>query len=240
MGQMFKALFKNDQAMTAVVAVILVYLALNIVGNLILYFFQFDVGNTNAYSIFVAGCFVAQVIAMLLIPLIRKKVDKMRLFLYAIIIQILGFAVLLIFAYTNLYHMTGWGVLVLPGIMVYAGYGVLTVMLTIFLSDAVDYGELKNGRREESVIFSMQTFTVKLASGIAIFIAGIAIKVVALDPQAASQTISTLNGLRIFMTIPSAIILVIALIVFRKFYRLDDQKMEEISAQLAGRGEKQA
>ena len=232
-GQMFKALFKNDQAMTAVVAVIMVYLALNIVGNLILYFFQFDVGNTGAYSIFVAACFVTQVIAMLLIPLIRKKVDKMRLFLYAILIQIFGFAVLLVFAYSNLYHTAGWGILVIPGVMVYAGYGVLTVMLTIFLSDTVDYGELKNGRREESVIFSMQTFTVKLASGIAVFIAGVVIKVVALDPQAVSQTVATLNGLRIFMTIPSAVILVIALIVFKKFYRLSDQKMEEISKELS-------
>ena len=38
-GQMFRSLFRNDQAMTSVIAVILVYLALNIVGNLILYFF---------------------------------------------------------------------------------------------------------------------------------------------------------------------------------------------------------
>ena len=50
--------------------------------------------------------------------------------------------------------------------------GVNNVVITVFLANTVDYGELKNGRREESVIFSMQTFVVKLASGIAAFIIG--------------------------------------------------------------------
>ena len=42
-GQMFRTLFANDQAMTVVVSIILVYTSVNICGNLVLYFFQFDV-----------------------------------------------------------------------------------------------------------------------------------------------------------------------------------------------------
>ena len=230
--QMFRSLFHNDQAMVSVVAVILVYMALNIVANLILYFFQFDVGNTGAYNIFVAGCFAAQVLSMLLIPVIRRKVDKLRLFRYAILMQIVGFILLLVFAYSGLYRTVTWMILFLPGVLVYAGYGILTVMLTIFLADAVDYGELKNGTREESVIFSMQTFTVKLAAGIGVFIAGIAIDAIGLDAAAAAQSASALAGLRICMTIPSVVILAAALVVFRKWYRLDERKMEEITAEL--------
>lgn len=47
----------------------------------------------------------------------------------------------------------------------------LTVLTTVFLANTVDYGELKNNRRDESVIFSMQTFVVKLASGVAAMLA---------------------------------------------------------------------
>ena len=54
------------------------------------------------------------------------------------------------------------------------------MLITIFLSDTIDYGEMKNHRRDESIICSMQTFVVKLASGIAVFFAGIAIKAVGL------------------------------------------------------------
>ena len=235
-GHMFKSLFKNDQAMTVVIAVILVYMALNIVGNLILYFFQFDVGNTDAYSVFVAICFAAQVLFMALVPAFRRKIEKLKFFALGIAVQVLGFVVLLVFAYTNLYQ-DNWIILALPGVLVYAGYGILNVMLTIFLSDSVDYGELKNGTREEAVVFSMQTFTVKLASGLAAFVAGLAIDLIHLDPDAVSQTKETLSGLRVWMTIPSVIILAVALLVFWKFYKLSDSKMEEISEKLREKAE---
>ena len=229
---MFKALFKNDQAMTVVVSVILVYTALNIVGNLILYFFQFDVGDTGAYSIFVGVAFAAQVLAMMLFPMLRAKFGKKQLFIAGFVVQIAGFVILLLMSVLNIYSVTTWMVLFLPGILVYAGYGTLNVLLTIFLSDSVDYGEVKNGTREESVIFSMQTFTVKLASGLAVFLAGIAIDMIHMDTEAATQTQATLSGLRMWMTVPSVILLIIGILVYLKFYKLDDRTMAEISAKL--------
>ena len=51
--------------------------------------------------------------------------------------------------------------LLIPGVVVFACNGMLSVLTTLFLSNSVDYGQLKTGRREESVIFSMQTFVVK-------------------------------------------------------------------------------
>ena len=53
--------------------------------------------------------------------------------------------------------------LFVPAFFVFMAFGILTVLTTVFLANTVDYGELKNGRRDESVIFSMQTFVVKLA-----------------------------------------------------------------------------
>ena len=229
--EMFRSLFTNDQAMTIVVSIILVYTALNIVGNLLLYFFQFDVGEVSGYGIFTAFCFAAQVLIMMLFPLFRKVLGKTQLFMTGFITQILGFLLILVMAGTGMYAKN-WAILCIPGALVYAGYGILNVLLTVFLSDSVDYGEYKNGTREESVIFSMQTFTVKLASGLAIFAAGIIIDVVKLDVDAVSQTAETLNGLRVAMTIPSVILLIAGIIVYRVFYKLDDKKMAEISAKI--------
>ena len=231
-GQMFRSLLRNDQAMTIVASIILVYTALNIVGNLILYFFQYDVGNTDAYSVFVAVCFATQVVVMFAFPLFRKKLSAASLFMAGFVIQIAGFLVILLMAFTGLYDNTTWLVLCIPGILVYCGYGILNVSLTVFLSDTVDYGEYKNGTRDEAVIFSMQTFTVKLASGLAVFIAGVVIDLVGLDVDAQVQTAQTLAGLRLWMTIPSIILLLIGIVIYKKFYRLDAQKMQEISAAL--------
>lgn len=231
-ADMFKALFKNDQAMTVVVSIILVYTSLNICGNLVLYFFQFDVGNEGAYSIFAAVAFAAQVLVMMIIPVLRKKFTKAQLFISGFIIQIAGFAVILAMAFAKIYTPENWYILCLPGIMIYLGYGMLNVIMTIFLSDSVDYGEVKNGTREESVIFSMQTFTVKLASGVAVFLAGLVVEWIHLDTEASVQTQGTLDALRMWMTIPSIILLVIGIFVFKKFYRLNDAKMEEIKSKL--------
>lgn len=188
-SDMFKALFKNDQAMTVVVSIILVYTSINICGNLVLYFFRF-------------------------------------------IIQIAGFAVILIMAFAKLYTPQSWYILCLPGILIYLGYGMLNVIMTIFLSDSVDYGEVMNGTREESVIFSMQTFTVKLASGVAVFLAGLVVDWIHLDTSATVQTQDTLDALRMWMTIPSVILLIVGIFVFKRFYRLDDARMEEIKSKL--------
>ena len=232
--EMVSALFKNDQAMTVVVSIILVYSSLNIVGNLILYFFQYDVGNTDAYSVFSAVAFGTQVLIMMLFPLLRKMFEKTRLFMMGFGSMILGFLVILLMAYTGIYHST-WVWLCIPGVLVYVGYGILNVSMTIFLSDSVDYGEWKNGSRDESVIFSMQTFTVKLASGLAVFLAGLIIDWVHLDTESEVQSAATLSGMRLWMTIPSILLLILGIVVYRKFYKLDDEMLKRITSELKKR-----
>ena len=54
----------------------------------------------------------------------------------------------------------------------------------------------KTGSRNESVVFSMQTFVVKLASAVSVLIAGIGIDLIGLDDTAAVQSESTLLGLQ--------------------------------------------
>ena len=235
--QMFGSLFKNDQALTIVLSVILVYTALNITSNLLLYFFQFDVGNTDVYSLFVAAVFVVQVVIMLLLPLMRKKFSKYSLFYSGFVLQIVGFLVLLALAASGIYRSVSWALLIVPGALVYAGYGMLNVLMTIFLSDSVDYGQYKNGVREEAVIFSMQTFTVKLASGIAVAVAGVAINLINLDTEALTQTTQTLSGLRICVTIPPIVLLIVGIILFRKCYKLTEERMFAISHSLKEREE---
>lgn len=100
-----------------------------------------------------------------------------------------------------------------------------------------NYGELKNNRRDESVIFSMQTFVVKLASGVAALIASICLSICNLSNntetlQAAETAASSVFGLRMTMTVFPIIGLLIALAVFGKKFILTEKKVEEITQQL--------
>ena len=151
-----------------------------------------------------------------------------------------GYAVLLILAFTN---MSSVFLLFIPAFFIFAANGVLQVLTTVFLANTVDYGQLKNGRRDESVIFSMQTFVVKLASGIAAFIASICLSINSLSSQETTEADQVIDfakdvagsaklGLRMTMTIIPIVGLFVAIIVFRKKFILTDEKVEEIAAQI--------
>lgn len=115
--------------------------------------------------------------------------------------------------------------------------GMLNVIVTVFLANTVDYGELKNNRRDESVIFSMQTFVVKLASGIAALAASIVISIFHIQKNETAAVLTAIDessrmGLRICMTIIPIVVLIIGLIIFKKYYILNDEKLEEITGKL--------
>ncbi|MCM1496599.1 MAG: glycoside-pentoside-hexuronide (GPH):cation symporter [Bacteroides sp.] len=237
-GQMFKALLENDQAMAVVITIVLINCSIYITSNLVIYFFKYDFGGPkweDAYTVFNTFGGAIQILAMMIFfPLLRKafKFSAIKVFYISFVMAILGYAVLLILAFVN---MSSVVLLFIPGFFIFAANGMLTVLVTVFLANTVDYGELKNDRRDESVIFSMQTFVVKLASGVATFIASICLTVCNLksdtDAVVAVEDASII-GLRMTMTIIPIIGLLIAVFLFRKKFILTEEKVEEITAQI--------
>ena len=243
-GQMFKALVQNDQAMTVTIAIVLVNTAVYITSNLVIYFFKYDFGTTgwnDAYVLFNMFGGAVQVLAMMLFyPLLRKKFSSLQIFYICIGMAVVGYGVLLGLAFTS---MSSVFLLFIPGFCIFAANGMLTVITTVFLANTVDYGELKNGRRDESVIFSMQTFVVKLASGVAALAASICLSVNKLSDEAITEeakhvdwslgvSASAKTGLRMTMTIIPIIGLIVAFLWFKKKFILTDQKVEEIAAEV--------
>ena len=174
--QMFKALVKNDQAMAAVIAIVLINTAIYITSNLVIYFFKYDFGGTSWHDDYVLfntfGGAVQILSMMLLYPLLRNviKMSNTKIFYTCLGMGIFGYAVLLVLAIVGMGNVF---VLFVPGFFIFAASGLLNILTTVFLANSVDYGLLKNGTSDESVIFSMQTFVVKLASGVAAFAASI-------------------------------------------------------------------
>lgn len=172
--QMFKALVQNDQAVAVVVTIVLINASVYITSNLVIYFFKYDFGGAdwyNGYTLFNTFGGAVQILSMMvLFPLLRKLMNTMKIFYVSFAMAITGYIMLLILVFTS---MSSVFVLFIPAFFIFAANGMLLVLTTIFLANTVDYGELKNNRRDESVIFSMQTFVVKLASGVAALVVSI-------------------------------------------------------------------
>lgn len=239
-GQMFKALFSNDQAVTVVATIVLINCSLYITSNLLIYFFKYDIGGANwnaNYVLFNTVGGAVQIISMMLFyPLLRKFMSSIKVFYVSFGMAITGYLVLFVMMCLGVSSVY---VLLAPGFLIFAAFGMLTVLTTVFLANTVDYGELKNKRRDESIIFSMQTFVVKLASGVAILVASICISVgkISKDTTETAAAVALSDSSRMVLRTTMAMIpifgLCVALIIFVKKYMLTDEKLEQISKELA-------
>ena len=246
-GQMFKALFSNDQALITVLAILLVNGSLYLTSNLIIYFFKYDVGGTGwmgNYTLFTMVGGVCQILGMMVVyPLLHKKLSNTTLFKIALTMAIAGYGLILGVCLLGL--SSSMILLCICGALVFMANGILTVLTTVFLSGSVDYGQLKTGRREESVIFSMQTFVVKAASGIAVFITGIGLDLIGLvgdtseTEEIVAQSADTILGLRLLMTILPILGLAVAFVFFALKFKLTDSKVQEIAETLKAQKEHQ-
>ena len=235
-GEMFKSLLKNDQAMAVVIAIVILNCATYLTSNLVIYFFKYDIGGEgwrNTYTLFTTFGGGIQILSMMLLyPLLRKKMSTTKVFRVGLFMEILGYVILLVLACLN---MTSVVFLLIPGFFIFGATGVLTVLTTVFLANTVDYGEWKNGRRDESVIFSMQTFVVKLASGISALLASLCLEIFHISDNAEATlevAKTSVMGLRFTMTIIPIAGLIVALIFFGKKYILTDEKVQEIADSL--------
>ena len=204
-GDMFRALVRNDQAMTVVISIVLI--------------------NTFGGAVQIMSM-------MLLYPLIRKFLSTVQVFCTSLGMAVAGYAVLLILACTNMSNMF---MLFIPGFFIFGANGLLTILTTVFLANSVDYGQWKNGSRDESVIFSMQTFVVKLASGVAVLLASICLAVFQISENTEVETMAagqSVMGLRLTMTVLPVAGLAAAAVLFTKKFKLTDEKMEEIGEAL--------
>ena len=238
---MFKALVQNDQAMTVVIAIVMINTALYFTQQLVYFFLKYDFSPATYRDDFTlfntvgGGC---QILAMIfLFPILRSFMDTVKIFYTCFGMAVLGYVLIIVIALTGTSNIM-W--LLIPAALIMSAVGVLNVIITVFLANTVDYGEWKNHRRDESVIFSMQTFVVKLASGISGFMSSMVLAIFSINPDKEATVVKAISdsqrfGLRFTMTLIPIAVLVVGAIVFKKRYALSDTKMQEITSEIESR-----
>lgn len=234
--EMFKALIENDQAMAVVIAIVLVNTAVYLTSNLLIYFFKYDLAGENwkgDYALFNTFGGGMQILAMMIFfPILRKFFNTVKMYYISVAAAVFGYLILLGLSLMGINNVFAFFV---PGFFIFGAVGLLNVLVTVFLANTVDYGQLKNNRRDESVIFSMQTFVVKLASGVSALLASLCLQIFSIsEDEEALTTVSggSVVGLRMTMTLLPILGLVVAYMVFKKRFILTDEKVKEITEKL--------
>ena len=110
------------------------------------------------------------------------------------------------------------------------GISSMFVSQTIFLADIVDYGEYKNGVRNESITFSMKGFLQKMAYTIQTVVLFSALWIMDYNTQKAANSISasTKTGIGILAFGVPIILLAASLVVFRKKFKVYGKLADDV------------
>lgn len=231
--KMLGLLKQNDQLLVVMVAVVIFNFAIYITSTMALYFFKYDLNRAGAMdaeslqfllTIFLGVGGIFQVLSMLFYPLLAKHLKRRQVFNLTIILSIAGFSGLLL---TSFFFNNNLYILFPVAFFVFIGFGFSNVLQTVLLSDTVEYGQWKIGHRSESITFSVQTFVVKLATGLASGVVGIGLTIIGFKADLV-QDLSTVYGMRVIMFIIPIFALLIALYVFNKHHTLDEGKYSRI------------
>ena len=158
--QIFDVIKSNDQLVVFIVFAMLSNAGWYLTSSTAVYYFTDVLGNSKEQSLFQTIGTVGSVLGLLVVPVLSQWFSKRKTYTISLSTAIVGYALMLI---------TG-PILKLPPVVmdicyILASVGVSSMFVsqTIFLADIVDYGEYKNGTRNESITFSMKGFLQKMA-----------------------------------------------------------------------------
>jgi GPH family glycoside/pentoside/hexuronide:cation symporter len=115
------------------------------------------------------------------------------------------------------------------------GLGGLFTLMMSMTADVCDLDELKNGMpRKEGTFGAVYWWMVKLGQGLALILGGVVLKLVGFDQNAATQTVETMNQLRIADILIPSLTAGLAIVVMWK-YSLSEDRAREIKHQLIER-----
>lgn len=226
----YKNLLKGNKPMLIIIiAVILSAVASNINGNVSLYFFTYVLGRPDLVPLFM-GLAGLVIFALPFVPTITKKFGKLKITKAVIIYQIF-LGVISLFVYLTIGPKIGYILFVSITTTICSALPLVTTIS--MLADTIDYGEYKTGIRSEGLIFSMNSFALKIGMAVATGFVGYTLAIVKYVPNV-EQSQLALTGIICLMTIVPAVFNTIFYLVLRK-YNLTEEKINQISKELEER-----
>lgn len=226
--KIFTVIAKNDQLVVFMIVAMLSNAGWYLTSGTAVYYFTDVLGEPTGQSLFQTIGAVGSVLGLLVIPILSKWMSKKKIYQVSLIATILGYVLMYIFGPVLKITIA----LDIAYIISSTGIASMFVAQTIFLADIVDYGEYKNGERNESITFSMKGFLQKMAYTIQTIILFCGLGLVNYNEQITSATKAlndtTKNAIGfICFGIPSVLIL-LSLIIFSKKFKLYGELADKV------------
>ena len=218
----------NDQLKVYIGVVLAYNLVVQLAGGMALYYFKYVTQDENLFPYFTTAASVAEMGALFLFPILSRFMSKKAVFAVASFTPAIGLIALLV---AGAVAPANIPIIIVCGLFYKFGSGLTLGATTVMLADVIDYGEVKLGTRNESIVASFQTLLVKTASAVAGWLIGVGLTISGFVENV-PQTEETIMGMRILMGVVPSVITVLAFVIYAKGYKLDGSFLENISKQL--------
>lgn len=219
---------KNDQFLVTIGISLTYNVSMSLMFTVAVYYFLYACGSKEMFSVFMSFASLAEVAGLFLFPKMATKTTRKRIYFYSALVQIIGFAILLI---TGIICPQNSVMTAISGALIKFGAGVLLGIITVTLADVVDYGEYKLKKRSETIIFSAQTLLTKFTGALGALLVGFVLDLTGYVPNAV-QGAETIFVLRLIMCIIPMIFIGISYLIYKKKYILTPEYMSKIYCHL--------
>lgn len=239
---LFRALFKNDQLLVTAVSMALFMIGYCTTTGFGTYYFKYAYKDEGMYMVFAAVLAVAQLTALSIFPLFRKKFTRKQLYT--------GSMIAVAISYVIFFLSFEWmPLIVIAGLGLFFAQAFIQLLMLLFLADAVEYGEWKLGKRNEAASFAVQPFINQFGGAVSkgivsftLIISGINAIANSLtgDPIIDEELIaatpdSSLWIMKLSMMILPLICILIGFVLYNKKFKIDEKMYAQICKDLEER-----
>ncbi len=221
-----KDLAKNDQWRIVAWFTILNIIAVSVRGGAMMYYVTYILGSVKYFAFFLGTYSIGNILGSAIAKKVTDHISKVRVFIYVnLILGILSLAMFFV-------PMYSLKVMFIFIFIIGFFHQMITPIQWVMMSDTVEYGEYKNGRRLTGISFAGLLFVLKV--GLAFGGALIGWILAGINYQAGMpvQSPEVLKGIIFLFTIIPAIAYLLSTILGRK-YILNDNYLSMILSKLA-------
>ena len=223
--QVFSAIFHNDQILWPSLAYLVFSLANTITNGVLFYLYKFVIGKPGEFWVVGLAATIVGLCVSPLFPVLNKYIPRKWLFVAGQTCMICAY-LLFIFCRDNVVLMD------LGLVLFNINFAQLVTVLT--LTDAIEYGQLKSGQRNEAVVLAVRPMSDKFTGAVSNALVGyVAIAAgmtgAATAADMTAHDISTFNTMALYIPL---ILAVISIIVFLSKVTLTEKKHAEVVEEL--------
>ena len=214
-----KIIFNNKPLILLVISSLLGNIIINMKMQNAIYYATYYLKNENIYPIFMGIVLISTIIGMAITPIISSKLGKKKVTLYSLLFA--GIFNLLVFPFDE----NSLTFVLIFNALATVFLGIYAVTSVSMLADCVDWGEYKTGKRSEGIIYSINSFSIKMALALSGAAIGFILEINGYVPNII-QNSDSLNAINSMNSIfPAVICLFSAFPIF--FYDLTEDKYKK-------------